>query len=112
MVDTDEMNDPDNNPKEGLFSHTDDFVKLTEAARKFPAIHEIALNSQEQYKGLIELTKADEDIIPIFLKTPDGELRIISSFSNEFTDIKKGYKLVYLGKAFDTGITDMHVVNE
>ncbi len=112
LVDTDEMNDPDNNPKEGLFSHTDDFVKLTEAARKFPAIHEIALNSQEQYKGLIELTKADEDIIPIFLKTPDGELRIISSFSNEFTDIKKGYKLVYLGKAFDTGITDMHVVNE
>ncbi len=112
LVDTDEMNDPDNNPKEGLFSHTDDFVKLTEAARKFPAIHEIALNSQEQYQGLIELTKADEDIIPIFLKTPDGELRIISSFSNEFTDIKKGYKLVCLGKAFDTGITDMHVVNE
>ncbi|MFT6795725.1 MAG: NhaP-type Na+/H+ or K+/H+ antiporter [Maribacter sp.] len=98
LVDADEMNDPKNNPKEGLFSHTDDFIKLTEAARKNPTIHEIDLNDTEHYEGLIEITKADQDIIPLFLKTPDGELRIISAFSKDFTDITKGYKLAYLGK--------------
>ena len=101
LVDTDEMNDPDNNPKEGLFSHTDDFIKLMEAARKYPAIHEIALDSQKHYLDLIEITKSDVDIIPIFLKTPDGELKIISSYSGQFKDINKGYHLVYLGKMFD-----------
>ncbi len=101
IVNTDEMNDPENNPEEGLFSHTDDFIKLTDAARKYPSINEIELKDQEHYNGLIEITKADNDIIPLFLKTPQNDLKIISAFSKEFTDIKEGYKLVYLGKVFD-----------
>ena len=109
LVTVDEMNDPANNPREGLFSHTDDFVKLTEAARKYPKIHEIELDNQSHYDSLIENTKNDENIIPVFLKTLDGDLKIMSSHSKEFKDIKKGYKLVYLGKAFDTGKTNMKV---
>ncbi len=101
LVNTDEMNDPESSPKEGLFSHTDDFIKLMETAREYPAIQEIDLKDQEHYEGLIEITKADKHIVPIFLKTPDGNLRIISSFSKEFNDVKKGYKLAYLGKKFD-----------
>jgi hypothetical protein len=80
-----------------------------EAARKYPKVHEIELNDQSHYDSLIEITKNDEDIIPIFLKTHDGDLKIMSSYSKEFKDIKKGYKLVYLGKAFDTGKTNMKV---
>lgn len=98
LVNSDEMKDPENNPKEGLFSHTDDFVKLTETARKYPAVHEIELKDREHYEGLIEITKADEHIVPIFLKTPEGELKIISSYSTDFNDIQKGFHLVYLGK--------------
>ncbi|NNF18853.1 MAG: cell shape-determining protein, partial [Flavobacteriaceae bacterium] len=98
LVNADEMKDPENNPREGLFSHTDDFIKLMETTRKFPYIHEIEINDQEHYEGLIEMTKADDDIIPIFLKSPDGELNIIPSYSKEFTDITTEYKLVYLGR--------------
>ncbi|NJB37027.1 cation:proton antiporter [Croceivirga sp. JEA036] len=100
LVDTDEMSNPDNNPKEGLFSHTDDFIKLTETARKNATIHEVEIKDREHYEAMIELTKADNDIIPIFLKEPDGDLTIIPSFSKEFTNIKEGSKLVYLGKEF------------
>ena len=101
LVNADEMNDPENNPEEGLFSHTDDFIKLTKVARTYPSVNEIELNDQEHYNGLIEITKSDNHIIPLFLKTPDNDLEIISSFSKEFTDIQEGYKLVYLGKVFD-----------
>ncbi len=101
VVDSDEMSDPENNPKEGLFSHTDDFIKLIDTSRRFPAIHEIDLRDQQHYEGLIEMTKADDEIIPIFLKDPQGDLKIISSFSTDFKDIVEGYKLVYLGKKFD-----------
>ena len=106
LVDTDEMNDPKNNPKEGLFSHTDDFIKLSEAARKNPVIHEISLKNKEHYEGLIEVTKADHDIIPLFLKTPDGDIEIIPAFSKAFTDIKEGYTLAYLGKMFPVDDND------
>ncbi|WP_350293334.1 sodium:proton antiporter [uncultured Croceitalea sp.] len=101
IVNTEEMNDPENNPEEGLFSHTDDFIKLTDAARKYPSINEIELKDQEHYNGLIEITKADNDIIPLFLKNPDNDLKIISAFSKENYDVQEGYKLVYLGKVFD-----------
>ena len=91
--------------KKGCFPTLDDFIKLIETVRKYPAIHEIVLDGQEHYQSLIGITKADGDIIPIFIKTPDGELRIITSFSDEFKDIKKGYRLVYLGKMFDVDET-------
>ena len=101
LVNSDEMNDPENNPMEGLFSHTDDFITLTEAARSNPVIHEIELKGKEHYEGLIEITKADKDIVPIFIKTLDGDLKIISSFSKNFEDVKEGCKLVYLGKLLE-----------
>ncbi len=101
LVNADEMNDPENNPKEGLFSQTDDFVKLMDVVRKYPTLHEIEVNSLEQYQSLIEATKADKDKIPVFLKNAEGDIQIISSNSNEFSDIKEGYQLAYLGKKFD-----------
>ncbi|WP_445383609.1 cation:proton antiporter [Robiginitalea sp. IMCC43444] len=106
IVSSDEMADPENNPEEGLFSHTDDFIKLMEATRKYPAIHEIELTSEEHYHGLIELTKKDDDIIPLFIKTPSGSLEIIGSFSNKVQEIREGFKLVYLGKMFDLDVED------
>ncbi|MBT8187575.1 MAG: sodium:proton antiporter [Croceitalea sp.] len=101
LVDSDEMNDPDNNPEEGLFSHTDDYIKLTDAARKYATINEIDIKDKEHYEGLIEIAKADNNIIPLFIKDEQNDLIIISSFSKEFNDFKEGSKLVYLGKVFD-----------
>ena len=97
VISSDEMNNPETNPEEGLFSHTDDYIKLTEVSRRFPTIHEVALNSRKHYEGLIEISKTDPEIIPIFVKSVEGDLRIIPSHSSE-VEIKEGYKLVYLGK--------------
>jgi NhaP-type Na+/H+ or K+/H+ antiporter len=102
LVNSEEMNDPKNNPKEGLFSHTDDYIKMTEAARQYPAIHEIDIKDQEHFEGLIEMIKAENQTIPILLKAPGGDLNIISAYSKDnFNDITEGYKLVYLGKTID-----------
>ena len=102
LVSSDEMNNPQKNPKQGLFSHTDDYIKLTEVARKYPAIQEIDVNTKEEYDAMIELTKTDADIIPLFVKKPDGQIEILSSFSKDI-DIEnfEGHKLAYLGKPID-----------
>lgn len=89
------------NPKEGLFSQTDDYNTLTEVARKFPSILEIDLKDKAHYLDLIEIINKDKDMIPLFVKDDIGELHIISSFNKEIVDISKGSKLVYLGKPFD-----------
>jgi hypothetical protein len=100
LVTPDEMKDMGNNPKEGLFSHTDDFGLLTKVAKNFPLIHEIKLKNQEHYNALIEITNLDLDNIPLFIKDNNGELEIISSY-NKDKEIKKGWKLVYLGKEIE-----------
>lgn len=98
LISVDEMNHPEKNPKEGLFSQTDDFIQLTEVARKYPKIHEIEILDREHYEKLIEVTNADEDMIPLLVKDKKGILEIISSHNKAINKVEKGYKLVYLGK--------------
>lgn len=105
LVSTKEILDNNNNPKEGLFSYKDDFGSLIEVTRKYPSIQEIDLENKDHYEKLIEITNSDEDIIPFFVKDLEGELHIISSHNLDLLkSIKKGYKLVYLGKPFDVEI--------
>ncbi|WP_299431123.1 sodium:proton antiporter [uncultured Maribacter sp.] len=99
LVSSDEMNKPENNPKEGLFSLSDDFIKLTEVAREFPTINEIEITSPEHYSELLELTRKEIFTIPLFIKGIKGNLEIISSIDAETKTIAKGFKLVYLGKS-------------
>ncbi|WP_338357433.1 cation:proton antiporter [Yeosuana marina] len=98
LISVDEMNHPEKNPKEGLFSQTDDFIQLTEVARKYPKIHEIEILDRDHYEKLIEVTNKDEDMIPLLVKDKKGVLEIISSHNKAIKNVEKGYKLVYLGK--------------
>ncbi|WP_242203267.1 cation:proton antiporter [Aestuariivivens insulae] len=101
LVTPQEMLDDNYNPKEGLFSHTDDYNALIELTARHPSIQEIALNDKDHYDKLIEITNNDQDTIPLFIKDTDGELHIISSHNLDIDTIQKGFQLVYLGKPFD-----------
>lgn len=107
LVTREEMLDENNNPKEGLFSHTDDYNSLTEVTLKYPSIQEILINDKAHYKSLIEITNSDKYIIPLFIKDKDAELKIISSYNTEIDEIGENWKLVYLGKPFDIEETEM-----
>lgn len=101
LVSSSEMADKKNSPKEGLFSHTDDFNSLSEVTRKYPSIQDIEILDKAHLDDLISVTNSDKDIIPLFIKDNEGELHIISSYNTDITDVKKGYHLVYLGKPLD-----------
>ncbi len=103
LVSPDEINDEKNSPKEGLFSHTDDFNSLTEVANKYPSINEIQLTGKAHYSNLIEIIKKDKNIVTLFLKDNEGEFHIISSYNNNMDKIEKGWVLVYLGKHLNQG---------
>jgi NhaP-type Na+/H+ or K+/H+ antiporter len=101
LVSTEEMLDDNNNPHEGLFSHTDDFNSLTEVAKNYPSVQEIEIENKEHYQKLIEVANTDKNIIPLFLKDKNDEFIIISSYNTEIEDIKENSQLIYLGKPFD-----------
>ena len=101
IIDGDELNDPDIGEKPGIFSHTDDFVRMMDAARKNASIHEIDLRSASHFRKVYRQAKNQEDIVPLFLKSPDGQLHIIPAFAQSTGEIKEGYKLVYMGQVLD-----------
>lgn len=101
LVSKDEMNDDNNNPKEGLFSHTDDFDTLNSVCKKYPNIQEIELRDVEHYLALIDFTNHQKDCIPLFIKDSNNDLRIISSHNDGVVEIGEGWHLVYLGKPID-----------
>jgi NhaP-type Na+/H+ or K+/H+ antiporter len=104
LVHSNEINNPNKNSNAGLFSATDDYVNMMEVARYHGKIHEITIRSQDHFKGLIEITKTDNDIIPLFVRN-DNKIDIIPSMALNL-EIEEGSVLAYLGKQIvekDTG---------
>ncbi|MEN8900190.1 MAG: cation:proton antiporter [Nonlabens sp.] len=96
LVHSNEIHNPNKNPLSGLFSATDDYVNMMEVARYHGKIHEIEIKSQDHFEGLIEITKTDDDIIPLFIKK-DNKIDIVPSMSLKM-EIEKGSILASLGK--------------
>jgi hypothetical protein len=104
LVHSNEINNPNKNSDAGLFSATDDYINMMEVARYHGKIHEITIRSQDHFKGLIEITKTDNDIIPLFVRN-DNKIDIIPSMALNL-EIEEGSMLAYLGKKIvekDTG---------
>lgn len=97
LISSAEMKNANNNPEKGLFSHTDDFINLSEVVRDFPNINEVKVSSREDYIHKIEKLNTEINSIPIFVKSNDGVIHIISSYS-ENMKVEEGNMLMYLGE--------------
>jgi len=97
LISDEEMRNPDVNPKEGLFSPTDDYINISEVVRDFPEIHEISITSDEHYQEIIDAIRKEVKSIPIFIKDLNNEINIIPASHDEIK-VETGYKLMYLGK--------------
>ena len=99
LISKQEMDRVGATPKEGLFSATDDYINMTEVTRAYPTINEIDINTSQEYHEIAQIIADDVEMIPLFVKEPDGTLDIISSFVQSL-ELKsfEDCKIVYLGK--------------
>ena len=97
LISADEMRDPANNPEHGLFSHTDDFINISEVVRDYPMINEVEVKSREPFEQLIDATRKEIKAIPLFLKDLKNEIHILPADSSKI-EVEPGFRLMYLGK--------------
>ncbi len=97
LVSPKERENPEDNPSTGLFSHTDDYINLSEVGRDYPYMREIVIESEEHFRKLIKSINIVQKSIPLFLKRKSGDIEIIGSF-NEDMKIEPGDIIVYIGK--------------
>ena len=105
LITPEERTQPNNIPKEGLFSHSDDFLKMSGIARKYPEIHEIDIQSKEHFEELINVIQKKNNVVTLFIKLKNGELEIIPA-SGYVAEIEEGFKMVYLGKKINNVAKD------
>jgi len=87
-------------PEDGVFTLSDDFNNLIQVSEKYPVIREVPVKDLESYKTILEIIKADQDQIPLFLKTSKDFIHVIPSLDDDVEkEIDTKSKLVYLGKA-------------
>ncbi|MEL6926329.1 MAG: cation:proton antiporter, partial [Bacteroidota bacterium] len=76
-------------PADGLIVPGDDFINLVEVVRDYPAIHEMELESKEQFTGLMKNINRLSRSIPIFVKRANGSIDVISAHFEKM-EIEKG----------------------
>jgi len=98
LTSVNELQNPEQNLDDRLFSKKDDFINLLEVARDYPQINELPLNSPEELVSLLEKLNAQAKSIPIFVK--DGESNAFQIVLSDFSKVtcKEGDTLIYLGK--------------
>ena len=101
IADSDELNLAEISEKTGLFSHTDDFVRMLDAVRKSPTIHEMDLQNTNHFLKVLNLAQENPDSIPLFVKYPDGFLNTIPNVLYNKVDLTEGFRFVYLGQLLD-----------
>ncbi|KFB01293.1 cell shape-determining protein [Mangrovimonas yunxiaonensis] len=111
LVSSDEIrnNDIEFEDKETIFSTKDDYINFSEAARDFPFVNELVVNTKEAFLKKIDILNNEQKSIPLFIKDTSGELHIICSLPEAFA-FEKGFKLVYLGKPVDDFEKDDRIV--
>ena len=100
LISSDEMKNSNDNTELGLFSRTDDYINLSEVVRNFPKINEVEITSKEDYLAKINKLNSEITSIPIFVKSNDGKIHIISSYSEKM-NVEEGNMLMYLGKKIE-----------
>ncbi|MBD0823294.1 cation:proton antiporter [Aestuariibaculum marinum] len=101
LISSQEIKNQEDMSLDTIFSTKDDFINFSEVARDYPIIHEVDINTKEEYLKKIDKLNREQKAIPLFVKDRDGELHIICTLTKEFK-IEKEFKLVYLGKPFDS----------
>ncbi|MDN3644369.1 sodium:proton antiporter [Lutimonas halocynthiae] len=97
LISGEEMQDPNNNPEEGLFSQTDDFINISEVVRDFPIINEVKIDSYEHYLEIMEATMKEVKTIPVFVKDVENKIHIIPADYSKLK-VEADFKLMYIGK--------------
>lgn len=97
IISSEEMRDPKLNSEQALFSHTDDYIKLVNLARKHPEINELTVKDTNDFLHQLSTLNASENSVPLFVKTLANDIQILPADPMQIS-ISGNEKIVYLGQ--------------
>ena len=106
LISVNELQHPEEQRGDLLFSDKDDFINLLEVARDFPNINEVEITSSQTVDELLTKIHDEAKMIPLFIKdAKEQEYKVIVSDLTK-TAASEGDKLVYMGKKLNSSSTN------
>lgn len=96
VASADEVKSQNFEKKDIFFTPKDDYINISEAVRDFPNIYEIPINSDEEYKSVLQKMYDQLETIPLFIIAKDKNIYLLSEFESRGLSAEKS-KLVYVG---------------
>ena len=97
LISAEEIKSQDFEFQKQFFTPKDDYINLSEVVRDFPNLHEVTIDSDKTYKQTLENLENQLESIPLFVRTSNNDIFVISEF--EIKKIpKKGVTLIYVGQ--------------
>ncbi|CAL2078957.1 cation:proton antiporter [Tenacibaculum sp. 190524A02b] len=93
-----EVKDNESENEDMLFTLKDDYISINESARDYPLIHEVKVNSTEEYTEKLAVINEEEKAIPLFIKTKET-IDVIPEV--DAAQINGTSSIVYLGKKLE-----------
>lgn len=96
LASADELKNEDFTERKLFFTPKDDYINLSETVRDYPEIYELSILDQEDFNSKLDKLHNQIESIPLFVKTKDNNIYLLSEFENNGLPIEKT-KLVYVG---------------
>ncbi|CAL2106330.1 NhaP-type Na+/H+ or K+/H+ antiporter [Tenacibaculum sp. 190524A02b] len=93
-----EVKDNESENEDMLFTLKDDYISINESARDYPLIHEVKVNSTDEYTEKLAVINEEEKAIPLFIKTKET-IDVIPEV--DAAQINGTSSIVYLGKKLE-----------
>ena len=100
LITADEMKQGKTKESNDIFSYNDDFINMVEIARDYPDIHELPVNSKEDFLEKLKIINDNKSTVPLFLIDSKNNFNVIPADMVNY-NVPQHSKIVYMGQKID-----------
>ncbi len=104
LITAEEMKQGKTEIDDNIFSYHDDFINMVEIARDYPSIHEVSIESKNDFLEKLKIINDNKNTVPLFIIDSKNNFKIIPPDIN--FEIPDSSKLVYMGQKIDFDKTE------
>ena len=97
LITAEEMKQGKTDLEDNIFSYNDDFINIVEIARDYPDIHEVEIDSKEDFMEKLKTINHNKSTIPLFLIDSKNNFKVIPADMVNF-EVPEKSKIVYMGQ--------------
>ena len=100
LITAEEMKHGKTDLDDNIFSYNDDFINMVEIARDYPEIHEVNIESKDDFLEKLKAINQNKNTVPLFVIDSKNNFKVIPADRVDF-EVPEKSKIVYMGQKIE-----------